>query len=113
MRTLVTAGAVLALIGSALWLASCAAPGEVVAEEEYGDDWPFTVAEVRLWCQPPGAVMVRADGTTYGLNGPAQDRLEMPPPTPIWRDDPTAPAGSRAKVSLGPLIDRGRGMCRG
>lgn len=113
MRTLLIVGAALVLVLSALLAAGCTAPGEVVTREEVGDDWPFMVDEVRLWCQPPQAVMVRADGMTYGLNGAARDRLEMPPPDPIWRDDPTAPAGSRAKVSLAPLIERGLGMCRG
>lgn len=90
----------------------CGGAGVEVTEKEYGDDWPLTVESAELRCEEPSVVIAEADGTTYALNGAAQQE-GYPPVDPIWRDDPEAPEGVDMKVSLRPLNDRGLELCEG
>ncbi len=46
--------------------------GERITRAEYGDDWPFSVASGRLYCDPPGSnVVLESSGKIYALNGRA------------------------------------------
>jgi hypothetical protein len=53
----------------------------------------------------PGAVTFNVNGTTYGLNGTAQDS-GFPAVNPIWKK---APGGLR--VDIGGMIDKGLSLC--
>jgi hypothetical protein len=111
VKTLLLALTALLAVSSLAMLSACSQPGVEVTRDEFGEEWPLTVEVARLWCERPRAVLLEADGTTYGLNGAGQ-ALGHPSPEPIWRDDPDAPEGtSGIKVSLRPLINRGLELC--
>lgn len=67
--------------------------------------WPLTVDEAVLGCQDDGAVTITANGTKYGLNGPAVSRLGLPDATPaIGVPDPDKPdmhLDARALIAKG------------
>ena len=79
-----------------------------VTASEFGDRWPFTVAEGEIDCirgrEESGrrldAIVFRSGGKTYALNGPAERRGD-PPINPIWRADPANP---QRRVNLAPLL---------
>lgn len=82
-----------------------------ITSANYGDEWPFTVAEGTLRCEGSdgvGAVTFEADGTVYGLNGTAKSR-GFPEFDPIWLDDPQVEG---LKTNVGPIIERGLALCR-
>lgn len=70
-----------------------------------GDKWPFTVASATLKCDKDAVILV-ADGRTYGVNGFAKTSgyadIE-----PIWSDNPDIPG---TKISLS-VIDAGLALC--
>jgi hypothetical protein len=111
MRTALVIIAAILVLSLGVFVA-CGPSGEEVTREELGDDWPLTVDSAWVWCQSDQTILMRADGHTYGLNGPAQD-AGYPSPDPIWRDDPNMPDGVDAKISLRPLINRGMELCDG
>lgn len=95
--------------------AMAAANIELVSAGDYGQDWPLTLDEVHLMCLDGDAVVASdpESGRMYPLNGTANAkaaRLALEPLAPIWRDDPAAPG---AKLSVGPLIERGLTLCKG
>lgn len=65
-----------ALFLAALTLAGCSGQdeGKKVSAQEFGDDWPFTVASVELFCEPnpPKAFVKAPDGSFYALNAGAK-----------------------------------------
>lgn len=55
-----------------LLAAGCSDKGELISQEEYGSDWPYTITSGHLYCDPPGSnVVMDANGKTYALNGRA------------------------------------------
>jgi hypothetical protein len=84
--------------------------GETVRAEDFGDDWPLTVSEGRLLCEPADAVVfVAPNGTRYAVNSMATTHRRGIDIDPIWRDNPSPTRGP--KVNIGPLIDRGLELC--
>lgn len=86
--------------------------GVKITRGEYGEAWPFTIEKGYLDCKRGSAVVFRADGITYALNGPALQRYESI--NTIVRDDPRVAEDRRLeglKVSVGPIIKRGLGLC--
>lgn len=58
-----------------------------IAKATFKGDWPFTVNEAQLGCDPPG-IVVTLDGNSYALNGTAQDMGHPKLPRRLWLDDP-------------------------
>ncbi|WP_137109051.1 hypothetical protein [Pseudomonas asiatica] len=60
----------------ALTLAGCGGgdKGKEVSAKDFGDDWPFTVASVELFCEPnpPRAFVKAPDGSFFALNASAK-----------------------------------------
>lgn len=91
-----------------------AAPGGGQAREPgyvsrtlLGDDWPLTVADGVLRCEPPSAVVFRSGGTDYAVNGVATSAGHSYI-DPIWA---AGASGVAPKKSIGPLIERGLALC--
>lgn len=86
-----------------------AAEGEEVSAAQFGSDWPLTVDEGHLNCEGASAVtFTDPDGTTYAVNGTAQETADYPEIDAIWADsnDNFAP-----KKTIAPLINRGLDLC--
>ncbi|AHD17271.1 hypothetical protein C163_16595 [Pseudomonas sp. FGI182] len=69
------------MVGTGLLLAAFALvgcsgqdEGKEVSAKDFGDDWPFTVSSVQLFCEPnpPKAFMKAPDGSFYALNASAK-----------------------------------------
>ncbi|MCU1716804.1 YebY family protein [Pseudomonas sp. 5P_3.1_Bac2] len=85
----------------------------MINAQEYGEAWPFTVAEVQLQCHPGMVLLVKdlESGDSYPINGAASasaDKLKLKPLENIWRSDPQV---EDAKISLNPVIQRGISLC--
>jgi hypothetical protein len=85
----------------------------MISAQEYGDAWPFTVEEVQLQCHPGMVLLVKdpQTGHAYPINGAASARaqaLNLQPLEHIWRPDPLI---ADAKISLGPVLNRGISLC--
>lgn len=97
-----------------LVVVSCGAGGDgdaddssiEVSREDFGADWPLTVASGILACEGAGAVTFTANGTTYAVNGMASSLDAGVDIDPIWAEARDAP-----KKNIGPLIDRGLELC--
>lgn len=89
-----------------------------VSQDQFKDSWPLAVTSGTLKCEPvPGSpkmhlVTFSSGGKVYALNGIARGHakkrgwLEV---RSIWKDNPEIPG---AKISIGPLIDHGLGLCK-
>ena len=63
------------LLAVALTFAGCGGDkGKEVSAKDFGDDWPFTVASVELFCEPnpPRAFVKAPDGSFFALNASAK-----------------------------------------
>lgn len=94
--------------------AHAAAKIELVSADDFGDAWPFVPAEMHLMCLPGNAVVASdpETGRMYPLNGMATGRaaeLALEPLEKVWRDNPSIPG---TKVSIGPFISKGLGICQ-
>lgn len=78
-----------------------------ISAKDLGSEWPFTVASGTLKCTD-NAITFTAGGKTYGVNGTATGRDNLPPIDPIWKPNPDIPG---TKVNVGPVIDRGLELC--
>jgi len=79
-----------------------------ISRADFGDEWPLTVDEGELRCEPPSRVVFTdPDGKEWGVNGMAVTH-GYPEIDSIWADNPDFPD---TKKSIGPLIDRGLAMC--
>ena len=86
-----------------------------IHQKEYGDSWPLTVSEARLFCEG-NMVFVRVDDVYYPLNGRAKSQLRARRPAwavrplkDIWKfRDPEFDI----RVSISPLINDGLKLCR-
>ena len=88
-------------------------PQGYIHQDDYGDDWPFTVPDGVVVCIPPGSrVVLRSNGGIYALNGRAQGDPESNwlMLDDIWRDHPD---GITPKVYVGDIIQLGLSLCEG
>jgi hypothetical protein len=88
-----------------------------VERSEFGDPWPLTVEAGDLSCEPPGAVFFTVGGVRYSVNGLAKARrFNARDIEPIWARDEelirTTKGTADFRKSIGPLIERGRELCR-
>lgn len=95
-------------------LAAHAAGPQLISAEALGEAWPFTFDEGYVACHASNAVTVMdaESGRMYPLNGPALGKanaLGLDELAPVWRDNPAIPG---TKVSVGPVIEQGLGLCR-
>jgi hypothetical protein len=93
-------------------LSGCSVPDEspdaesnerLISQVDYGEDWPFTVEEGVLSCQPGPVynneplpkVVFTTGGTSYGINGQASGSGNYAEVEAIWRqvplDEPSEP----------------------
>jgi len=89
--------------------------GEMIANANCVDPWPFTVPEAVLVCRDEGlSAGVRIGGTTYAINGFAsghQERLgweDIDDHRELWRNDG---AFDGLKISIGNAISVARSLC--
>ena len=85
-----------------------------IHQKDYGDAWPLTVSEARLFCDG-NMVFVRVDDIYYPLNGRAKSQLRTRRPAWIVRDLKDiwkfrVPEFD-LRVSISPLIDDGLILC--
>ena len=98
----------------ALSLAGCdGEKGKAIRQNEYGQDWPFTVPEGRLSCvwfseRRQIVTFITPDGTEYALNGHARSSGFFRSVEPIHKPDPNSP---RLFKSLNPVIGNGLKLC--
>jgi Protein of unknown function (DUF2511) len=70
-----------------------------MTQNEYGERWPFGVAQGRLRCEGRGAIILTAQGDDYAVNGMAANRYASIPA--IWKK------GNDPNIDIGPIISRG------
>ena len=80
-----------------------------VTQAEFGDAWPFTVAEGTVRCVGASSVVFDTGGRTYAVNGTAKAQTEFPDFDSIWAADPKGIPGT--KKSIGPIITKGLSLC--
>ena len=83
-------------------------PHKRITADEYGDLWPLTVDEAKLYCRH-SAVWIKVNRRKYGINGLSCSLLRRHGYTvykleEIWRPSPEIEG---LKASIGPLIDDG------
>ena len=106
----------MAVMGLVVVLGAGACGGDstmVMSADELGEGWPLTVDEVRVRCEPAFAVVARAEGIDYAVNGAAMGQAEEW----AWVDiavltlpDPELGAMG-VSMSVAPIIDVGLGLC--
>jgi len=75
--------------------------GTVVTADEYGEEWPLTAREAKLYCNYRSERYMSVDGVIYALNGKALS-AGMPNAAPVTK--PGAYSGL--------LTERAGGLCR-
>ena len=80
--------------------------GREVFASEFGDKWPFTVDSGVVAVVDDLAIVFRADGETYGLNGFADTWFDLSDLKDIWREDPNMPG---LYINIGPVMDFAQG----
>ena len=86
-----------------------------IHQKEYGDSWPLTVPETRLFCEG-NMVFVLVNDVYYPLNGRAKSQLRTR--RPAWTVRPLKDiwkfrdAEFDIRVSISPLIDDGLKLCQ-
>ncbi|BAC88181.1 YebY family protein [Gloeobacter violaceus] len=107
-------------LAAALSLAACGAPKYQpnnrtlpVSKAEYGERWPLAVQSGALDCPLPGAVVLKADGKTYALNGTAESTAKYQLVDGILTANPSGgKVDSQTKIALlQPLVDAGLQLC--
>ena len=102
------------LIIPLLLLSGCSGKGEVITQEEYGGDWPYSVTSGRLYCEPPGSnIVMESGGKVYALNGRAMGNAKKRGYL-IARDTITL-KDKNGYFTIGDthkIIERGLAMCK-
>lgn len=78
--------------------------GLVICQEDYGDEWPFTLPTGLLSCRPAPSGQPAILFESRAVNGIAQSHageFGWGPVDEIWLDNPAIPG---TKVDLGPII---------
>ena len=88
--------------------------GPIVTERTWTDGpWPFTEDAGTITCSQAAIFFVTEDGRRWPLNGTARSNADQfsaePLLDPIWRQNPDLPG---TRVSVSPMINRGRETCR-
>ena len=86
-----------------------------IHQKDYGDTWPLTVSDARLFCEG-NMVFVRVDDIYYPLNGRAKSQLRTRRPAwtvgalkDIWKfREPEFDL----RIAISPLIDDGLELCK-
>jgi hypothetical protein len=91
-------------------------PPLLVTQEQYGDNWPFTVSQGYLECFPPGIITFKVNEKAYAVNSLATSR-GYPKINAIWKDDPNLGVQSSnrqilTKVDITPIINMGLDLCK-
>jgi hypothetical protein len=81
---------------------------ERVSRKTFDGVWPFSVEWGILSCQSRAVTFIAPDGTVYGLNGWALDRLGAAKVNPIALPHPDDPD---RHLSIGDLEAAGRRLC--
>jgi hypothetical protein len=92
---------------SLLLLTACSFASERISAQSWQSNYPFTV-DGYLECEPPGAIVFKADGKAYAVNGTATAK-GYADIAPVWKDDPAA-AGQ--KINLSEVIAEGQKLCK-
>jgi len=79
------------------------------SQDDLGDDWPLTVPNGRIECRDGLHIVIRTDRGLYPLNGSAASSGRYHDLIDIWRDHPDVDG---MRVSLAPLLEIGRELCR-
>jgi hypothetical protein len=79
-----------------------------VSSAEFGEAWPFTVAEGELACDGISITMT-AGGKTYAVNGMAKMEKKWMDIDEIVKDDPASPGRKR---DIETIVERGQALCR-
>ncbi|KJS28389.1 MAG: hypothetical protein VR76_07610 [Pseudomonas sp. BRH_c35] len=90
-----------------------AGPPKLIDADSFGASWPFTFEEAHLQCYPGRAVVVSdaETGRSYPVNGAASSKagqFGLEPLDQVWRENTAIPG---TKVSVGPVIEVGLGLC--
>src|SRR5688500_12690294 len=107
-----------------LCLAGCESEQEI-SHDEYGDQWPFTVASGTLRCEQDTMIVFTPhdgpyEGVTFAVNGSAKPQYRDV--DPIWRSDDTlkdelmkagatSDSVSMLKIPIGEIITQGLELC--
>ena len=83
-------------------------PPGYVSRAQLGAAWPFSVAAGVVRCELGGAVVFRANGVDYAINGTARGLDRWAEVDDIWLDDPSIPG---TKKDISPILDRGLQLC--
>lgn len=80
----------------------------LITQEQYGDEWPFTVKQGVLSCENVSEVVLTADGVSFAINGTAKSAKKYQAVERIWADNPAIPG---TKKSVGGIIKSGLALC--
>ena len=97
-------GLVVGFISVTALLSEPSSEGIEISQAEYGDQWPFAIQQGRLRCEGTGAVIFKARGKDYGLNGMASTRYASMQPVRKSTGD--------FSFDLGFIISRGLTLCK-
>jgi hypothetical protein len=85
-------------------------PPILITQEQYGEEWPFTVSKGILECILPAIITFKANNQVYAVNNLAKSRgykdLDE-----IWKDDPNKQGMEINKVDIGAIISKGLELC--
>lgn len=91
---------------------------EVTQATWHSGKWPFSVSRGILGCHMPpfpGAVTFNVDGTTYAVNGDAENQAaeeHYEDINPIWLKEPSRVGGEDLRADIGGMIDLGLKLCK-
>lgn len=80
-----------------------------VRSEDFGDDWPLTVDKARVWCEPGGAILLISNQKIYAVNDLAKRTFGN---QYAAIDEILVSDGEGHQMSVRPLIEAGRKVCR-
>jgi len=86
---------------------------QVLKWSYFGDAWPLSVPEATVSCRGASAVVLTVEGKDYAVNGSALTQYKSMATIRddgLWKD---AESGAGTKISIGPIIDIGLGLCEG
>lgn len=92
----------------AIALVGCSSNSKQISESDF-NPYPFTVGG-SLECESPEAVILKANGNIYPLNGAARTKYQSiaKPLEEIWKDDPKL----TGKINIGDVLSTGLRLCR-
>jgi len=76
----------------------------VITQDEYGEKWPFTIAQAKLDCTPPGIVTLSTHEKTYAVNDLASSQGNYDNLDEILKDGP--------EIDTNSILDKGLSLCK-